>query len=410
MSWTDGTIWWHCYPLGFVGAEREAIDHVEHRLWRLTNWLDYVIELGANGLLLGPVFASRTHGYDTLDHYRIDPRLGDSADFAELVGQAKRRGIRVLLDGVFNHVSHEHEIVRRALDGGPQSEAGSWIRWVGEYPRGFEGNLDLVELNLDHPAVQDYVVDVMNHWLDLGIDGWRLDAAYAPGPDAWRPIVARVRAAHADAWILGEVIHGDYPDFVARSGVDSLTEYELWKAVWSSLNDRNFHELAWTLGRHAQFAGRFRPLNFIGNHDTTRIATKLTDPRDLPLAHALLLLLPGVPSIYAGDEQGFTGEKTDGPGGDDAVRPAFPEDPSGLAEFGRQTYELERRLIHLRRTHPWLAWAGMSVGAVTSDAIAIDLDGGAQRLTLGLNAADEPVDLPGVNGPLRVGPHAWVLG
>lgn len=409
MDWADSTIWWHCYPLGFVDAERETIEGVEHRLWRLTNWLDYVIELGANGLLLAPVFASRTHGYDTLDHYRIDPRLGDEADFGELVWKARERGVRVLLDGVFNHVCAEHDIVRRALDGGPGSEAGSWIRWVGEYPRGFEGNLDLVELNLDTPAVQDYVVDVMTHWLDRGADGWRLDAAYAAGPDAWRPIVERVRRTHPDAWILAEVIHGDYAEFVARSGVDSLTEYELWKAIWSSLNDQNFHELAWTLTRHAQFASRFRPLNFVGNHDTTRIATKLTDPANLPLAHALLMLLPGAPSIYAGDEQGFTGEKTDGPRGDDAVRPPFPVDPAGLAPFGRPTFELHQRLIHLRRSHPWLAWAGLSVGTVTDRAIAISLNGGAQRLSLGLNGGDEPVELPGTNGPLHVEAHGWVL-
>jgi glycosidase len=409
MNWPDSVIWWHCYPLRFVDAEREAIDHVEHRLWRISNWLDYLVGLGANGLLLAPVFASATHGYDTLDHYRIDPRLGDGDDFAELVWKAKERGIRLLLDGVFNHVSRDHEIVRRALAGGPASEAGGWIRWVGEYPRGFEGNLDLIELNLANPAVQDYVVDVMNHWLDRGADGWRLDAAYAAGADAWRPILERVSTAHPDAWILAEVIHGDYADFVARSGVDSVTEYELWKSVWSSLNDHNPHELAWTLTRHAQFASRFRPLNFVGNHDTSRIATKLTDPRNLPLASALLLLLPGIPAIYAGDEQGFTGEKTDGPTGDDAVRPPFPIDPHGLAPFGRPTYELYQRLIHLRRTHPWLAWAGLSVGTVSGDAIAINLDGGTERLTLGLNLAEEGVVLPGLNGPLRVQPHGWAL-
>lgn len=409
MRWTDTAIWWHCYPLRFVDAEREAIDHVEHRLWRLTNWVDYVVELGANGLLLAPVLSSATHGYDTLDHYRIDPRLGDEDDFADLVSRAKERGVRLLLDGVFNHVSHEHEIVRRALADGPSSEAGAWIRWVGEYPRGFEGNLDLVELNLANPAVQAYVADVMGHWLDRGVDGWRLDAAYSAGAEAWRPIVEKVSAAHPDAWILAEVIHGDYADFAAGSGVQSVTQYELWKSVWSTLNDRNPHELAWTLSRHAQFASRFRPLNFVGNHDTTRIATKVADPRDLPLAYALLMLLPGVPAIYAGDEQGFTGEKTDGPTGDDAVRPPFPVNPAGLAPFGKPTYELHQRLIHVRRTHPWLAWAGLSVGKVTDQAIAINLNGGAERLTLGLNLGEAPVELPGLNGPVRVQPHSWAL-
>lgn len=409
-DWTDSMIWWHCYPLRFVDAEPTAIDHLEHRVGRLANWLDYVVQLGANGVLLAPVFASRTHGYDTLDHFRLDPRLGDEADFAALVGEARRRGVRILLDGVFNHVSDQHDIVRRARAGGPGSDAGAWIRWVGEYPRGFEGNLDLVELNLAHPPVQDYVVAVMTHWLDRGADGWRLDAAYAPGPDAWAPIIERVRAAHPDCWILAEVIHGDYGDFAARSRVDSITQYELWKAIWSSLNDHNLHELAWTLKRHAGFAEAFRPLVFVGNHDTTRIATKLTDLRHLPLATALLLLLPGVPAVYAGDEQGFTGEKTDGPDGDDAVRPPFPEYPSGLAPFGAATLGVHQHLIHLRRTHPWLASASLTVRQVTNDTIAVDLVGDADGLTLGLNLTDAPVELPGVHGTLEVGAHDWALG
>lgn len=410
MGWADTVIWWHCYPLGFVDAERAAIDHTEHRLGRIANWLDYVVELGANGLLMAPVFASASHGYDTLDHFRIDPRLGDDADFDDLVARARERGVRVLLDGVFNHVGAGHEIVRRALAGGPASADGAWIRWVGDYPRGFEGNLDLVELDLAHPPVQDYVVSVMTHWLDRGVDGWRLDAAYAPGADAWRPIVDRVRAAHPDAWLLAEVIHGDYADFVARSGVDSVTQYELWKATWSSLNDHNLHELAWTLGRHAAFGASFRPLTFISNHDVTRIATKLTDPRALPLATALLLLLPGVPSIYAGDEQGFTGEKTDGPRGDDAVRPPFPADPSGLAPFGRDVHELYQRLVALRRNHPWLVSAEPTVRVVTNDTMTIELAGGDQRLTLALNLSEAPVELPGTHGPLGVGPFGWALG
>ena len=409
-GWADSVIWWHCYPLRFVDAERVAIDHVEHRMGRLSSWLDYVIGLGANGMLLAPVFASRTHGYDTLDHFRIDPRLGDDQDFGDLVTRARERGIRLLLDGVFNHVSDEHEIVRRAREGGPGSEAGAWIRWVGDYPRGFEGNLDLVELDLAHPPVQDYVAQVMSHWLDRGVDGWRLDAAYAQGPDVWRPIVERVRAAHPDAWILAEVIHGDYIDFVTRSGVDSLTQYELWKAVWSSLNDHNLHELAWTLQRHATFAESFRPLVFVGNHDTTRIATQLRDPRHLDLAAALLLLLPGVPAIYAGDEQGFTGEKTDGPAGDDAVRPPFPADPSGLAGFGRDTFGSYQHLIHLRRTHPWLSVAALTVRSVTNETIAIDLVGDADRLTLALNLTDAPAELGGVHGALGVDAHGWTLG
>ncbi|HVD65219.1 MAG TPA: alpha-amylase family glycosyl hydrolase, partial [Lapillicoccus sp.] len=190
MDWVASAIWWHCFPLRFVSAE-DRLDELrgegpQHRLPWLTSWLDYLIELGCNGLLLGPVFAATSHGYDTLDYFRIDSRLGDDADFDDLVEAAHGRGIRICLDGVFNHVSRDHPIVQRALAAGPASEDGRWLRWQEQYPLCFEGNLDLVDLNLDEPVVEDYIVDVMTHWLGRGADGWRLDAAFAPGAAAWR--------------------------------------------------------------------------------------------------------------------------------------------------------------------------------------------------------------------------------
>lgn len=408
-GWADSVIWWHCYPLGFVGAERRRIDRVEHRLGRLVNWLDYLIELGANGLLLAPVFDSTSHGYDTLDHYRIDARLGDDADFDALVAEARARGIRILLDGVFNHVGAGHDIVTRAVASGPGSADGEWIRWVENYPRGFEGNLDLVELNLANPAVQDYVVDVMRHWLDRGVDGWRLDAAYAPGADAWAPIVARVKQSHPGAWLLAEVIHGDYAAFRAASGVDSVTQYEMWKAVWSSLLDRNPHELAWSLKRHAAYSADFRPQTFLGNHDVTRIATRLPDPARLRLATVLLAVLPGVPSVYAGDEQGFTGEKTESSTGDDAVRPPFPDDPSDLAGFGRPIFEHYQQVLGLRRRHPWLVSAQLTVAEVTQEGLAIELSGDGGRLGLALNFSDAPTLLHLWGGEVRLDPSAYAV-
>ncbi len=410
MSWSENAIFWHVYPLGFVGAEATATPDLAHRLPQLINWYDHLLSLGANGLLLAPIFASESHGYDTVDHYRIDPRLGDEQDFAELVNQAKARGIRVVLDGVFNHLGHTHPIVERALAGGPNSSDGQWIRWSGEYPYGFEGNTNLIELNLANPAVADYVADVMIHWLDRGIDGWRLDAAYAAGPDAWRPIVDKVKSAHPDAWLLGEVLHGDYADFVARSGVDSLTQYELWKATWSSINDGNFFELAWALERHQEFCEHFIPNTFVSNHDVTRIASQLTNPKTLPMAISLLLLLPGIPSIYAGDERGFTGVKTAGHYGDDAVRPPFPQTPDGLLPFGMDIFELYQRLVSIRRQHPWLTRAKVTVGVLKNETMTIELSSGDQKLTLALNNTDEAVTLPGTYQKLGVAPRGWALG
>jgi cyclomaltodextrinase / maltogenic alpha-amylase / neopullulanase len=408
MDWVASAIWWHCFPLRFVGAEDRLNelrgDGPQHRLPQLTSWLDYVIELGCNGLLLGPIFAATSHGYDTLDYFRIDPRLGDDADFDRLVNAAHDRGIRICLDGVFNHVSRDHPIVQSALAAGPGSEEGRWLRWQGELPLCFEGNLDLVDLNLADPVVEDYVVDVMAHWLERGVDGWRLDAAFTPGAAAWRPIVERVKARHPEAWLVGEVLQGDYVEFVARSGVDSVTQYELWKAIWSSLNDRNLYELDWALQRHATFCQEFRPQTFLGNHDVTRIATRLQDPRHLPLAVALLMTLPGVPTVYAGDEQAFTGEKRDEPHGDDAVRPPFPPDPSGLSPLGRGTHETYASLVALRRRHPWLVDAAISTSELSNTTLAIHLSGGSgEQLTLALNVSDEERTVGGTVVP----PHGF---
>lgn len=421
MNWRDSVIWWHVYPLGFTGAEQrlaDAAEHPVHRLEQVRHWLDYATSLGANGLLLGPVFRSASHGYDTLDHFQVDPRLGDVDDLTRLIGDCVSHGTRIVLDGVFNHVCRDHAIVTQALADGPDSPAGRWIRWVDGHPRAFEGHERLIELNVEHPEVIDYLVTVATHWLDLGIDGWRLDAAYAAGPDAWRPIIDAVRAHRPDTWFVGEVIHGDYADFVTRSGVDTLTQYELWKGIWSSIQDTNFFELAHALNRHQEMLQTFVPYTFLGNHDTTRIASQISDERHLPHAYALLALLPGIPAIYSGDEHGFTGEKFEGEHGDDAVRPAFPASPDQLLPFGAATFELHQRLLGLRRRHPWLTRASVSTRDLHNASVVVELRSpdGPERLDLALNLADAPLPLPA--GEVLTGsdtssgsvpPHGWTV-
>src|SRR5437764_91464 len=170
----------------------------------------------------------------------------------------------------------------------------------------------------------------MNYWLDRGAAGWRLDAAYAVPASFWAKVLPVVRDAHPDTWFLGEMIHGDYAAYAADSGLDSITQYELWKAIWSSLNDPNFFELAWTLDRHNQILDAVMPQTFTGNHDVTRLASRLTDERHIGHALAILLTVGGIPSIYYGDEQAFRGVKQERAGGDDEIRPAFPASPADL--------------------------------------------------------------------------------
>lgn len=361
-GWANKAIWWQVYPLGFSGAPiRDADPHQAPRLRRLLGWLDYAAEMGVSGLLLGPIFASQSHGYDTVDHFRIDPRLGSDEDFDALVSACRERGLRILLDGVFSHVGVEHPALSRVLAEGPWSpEAGlfdiDWNAPGGPAPRVFEGHSSLVRLNHGSEQTVDYTVAAMEHWLARGIDGWRLDAAYSVGPDFWARVLPRVRAHFPAAWILGEVIHGDYSQFVSASGVDSVTQYELWKAIWSSVTDRNMFELDWSLTRHNSFLAHFTPQTFIGNHDVTRIASTL-GPDGALAAAAILLTVGGIPSIYYGDEQGFVGIKEQRLGGDDDVRPAFPDTPRELADWGQDIFRAYQELIALRRRTPWLVTA-----------------------------------------------------
>jgi glycosidase len=437
-SWAEHAILWQVYPLGFTGAERAALppgEPARHRLRHLEAWLDYAIELGCNGLLLGPIFAAETHGYDTTDHFRIDSRLGDEGDFDALVKAAGQRGVRLVLDGVFNHVGRGFTAFKAAEAGGPGTPAARWFKRTedGSDYAVFEGHGQLVELDHDEPAVLSYVIEVMTHWLGRGAGGWRLDAAYAVPPSFWAKVVPAVREAFPGAWFLGEMIHGDYAAYAAEASLDSVTQYEVWKAIWSSLNDRNFYELDHALGRHNAFLDSFDdgglPQTFVGNHDVTRLATVLNDDRHFAHALAVLCCVGGVPSVYYGDEQGFRGLKEQRAGGDDEIRPAFPATPSGLPADGWRYYRLHQRLIGFRRRHPWLVRARTAAEHLGAPALALRLrgDGEDEQALLLLNVGDTeyrfPVDASGLSlaetaeagagaataDPLLVPPHSWAI-
>jgi glycosidase len=396
-------MWWQIYPLGFTGAAVRPGDDSErtlaHRLGRIEQWLDRLINLGLNGLQLGPVFASETHGYDTVDHFRIDPRLGDEADFDRLIAAAHGRGIRVLLDGVFNHVGRGHPAFRRAAAEGPDSpDAGLFkIDWTGWRPDSpivaatFEGHEALVGLDHDSPAVEDLVVDAMVHWLERGADGWRLDAAYAVPPAFWARVLPRVRERFPAAWFSGEVIHGDYADIVRTSTLDSVTQYELWHGIWHGIADRNLFELKHAIGRHNDLLATFVPSTFVGNHDVTRIASAV-GVDFVPHAVAVLFTVAGVPSIYAGDEYGATGVKEERLGGDDAVRTEFSDaPPEQLDASAERVLAAYRELIRIRRLHPWLNRARTDVVAVANRSIVLRTAAGEGALVVALNLDDRNV-------------------
>lgn len=422
-AWPEHVLWWHVYPLGFVGASiRDGVDpdaDPVHRLDRLEPWLDHVIALGLNGLLLGPIFAAETHGYDTVDHFRIDPRLGDEEDVARLVAAARERGIRILLDGVFNHVGRRHPAFQNLTEEGPRLFRGRWVdgRFEADV---FEGHDALVALDHSSPAVVDLVVEVMCHWLERGIDGWRLDAAYAVPSSFWAEVLPRVRDRFPEAWFLGEVIHGEAAEIVHASTMDSLTQYELWQGIWHGVADRNLFELSHAIERHDALLTTFVPQTFVGNHDVTRISSAIG--ADLvPHALAVLFTVAGTPSVYAGDEFGWTGIKEERLGGDDAVRPEFPASPIDV-EPDQRILRAHQALIALRRRKPWLWRAHTDVIEVANTSLALRTAVGDDAVVVALNVGDEAVSLPIAdgrviaagegalaNGRIALGPRGWAV-
>lgn len=390
-AWTDKVCWYAVYPLGMVGAPIHEPHPAEpvHRLGRLEAWLDHVVELGCTGLLLGPIFSSLTHGYDTLDYFEIDPRLGDDADFDHLIRACHDRGLRVLLDGVFNHVSARHPALLEAL-ASPDAATSGWFHidysTIPAVRLNFEGSDDLVRLNHENPGVATLVGDVMTHWLARGIDGWRLDAAYAVPAAFWARVLERVRAEYPDVLFIGEVIHADLSE-VEASTLESITAYELWKATWSAIAQPNMYELDWTLGRHDALLDLVRPLTFLGNHDVTRITDQVSAPGAV-LAIVVLCTVGGMPSIYYGDEGGTLGRKHERAGGDDEIRLEMPATPEEWLPPDPWLVDQHRTLLGFRRDHPWLVDARHETVEVDHGRLVYRVFAGAEWLHVTLDASD----------------------
>lgn len=430
-DWTEHVVWWHVYPLGFVGADTTGADRSPApRLLDLVPWLDHLLALGANGLALGPVFASSTHGYDTIDWFTVDPRLGTEADLVTLIEAAHAKGVKVMLDGVFNHVGPEFPALVEARRD-PDSREASLFRREADGSLGtFEGHGGLIALDHSSPEVARTVTDVLIHWADRGADAWRLDAAYSVPSEFWATVLPPLRERHPDVYVVGEVLHGDYAAAVRDGGLDSVTQYELWQGVWHALAEVNLFELEWALQRHDGFLDDFVPLTFVGNHDVTRIASQIDDERHHDHAIVLLLTLGGTPSVYYGDEFGLRAVKEARVGGDDAVRPAFPSTPAeapgaGMPDALPEVLALHQELIGVRRRHPWLHTARSRTVSVANESLVLEVRGASpdQALVVALNLGDDELRVAdpapgewltgrdaGLDGDvLSVGPHGWAV-
>ena len=333
--WAYETVFYQIYPLGFCGAPFENDGILTHRLRKIEEWIPHMKKLGIGGIYLSPVFESDTHGYNTRDYKKVDCRLGDNEDLKHLVKLLHENGIRVLLDGVFNHVGRGffgfQDVLKKrehspylswfhiALDGNSCYNDGLWYE-------GWEGNYDLVKLNLHNPAVVDYLIACVKYWIDeFDIDGLRLDVAYCLTDEFVYRLRNECDRFKQDFFLVGEMLHGDYNQKMREGMLHSVTNYECYKGLHSSFNSMNLFEINhsllrqfgpenWTLyrGKHLW--------NFVDNHDVTRVASILNNPRHLPLIYGLMFGMPGIPCIYYGSEWGTKADKTQG---DPALRASF---------------------------------------------------------------------------------------
>ncbi len=337
MAWYDEAVFYHIYPLGLTGAPKtNSYGEPEHRLNTLIPWIGHIREIGCSALYIGPLFESVGHGYETTDYKKLDSRLGTNADLTAFVEECHRQGVRVILDGVFNHTGRDFfafQDIRKNREASPYKDWYCHVNFWGnnEYNDGFSydnwGGYDLLaKLNQNNPEVRDYICDVIRFWArEFKIDGIRLDAADVLDFGYMQALRQTANEIGPDFWLMGEVIHGDYTRWVNGGTLHSVTNYHLHKALYSGHNDHNYFEIAHTVKRLYGMGGN-RPeglklYNFVDNHDVERIYTKLNNKAHFTPVHILLYTLPGVPSVYYGSEFGIEGKKERY--SDDSLRPAL---------------------------------------------------------------------------------------
>ncbi len=402
--WSQDAIFYHLYPLGLCAAPRQNdfTSAPQPRLERLLPWLDQAVSLGADALYLGPVMEANAHGYDTADYFNLDRRLGDNQTMAWLAAEVRARGLRLVLEGVFHHVGRAFWAFRDVLAKGRDSRFRDWFHldFAGDSAHGdgfayesWAGCQDLVKLNLGNPEVRSHLFEAVASWLrDYRMDGLRLDAADKIDMGFLRELSGYCRSLRPDFWLLGEVLHGDYRLWRDQGGLDSVTNYQCYKGIYSSHNDGNFFEIAHSLRRQFDEFGLYRDLplyNFVDNHDVNRLASRLHEQAHQYPAYCLLFTMPGIPSIYYGGEFGLRGEKA--PDHDWDLRPSL--DLGQLRERSPQPQlrSVIEKLARLRRELPALRRGGYQQLAVGSRHLVFSRTWEGQRVVVAVSAEPNPI-------------------
>ena len=390
--WAYENVFYQIYPLGFCGAPFENDGVLEHRILKVNDWIPHIEKLGANAIYFSPVFESDTHGYNTRDYTKIDTRLGTNEDFRSVCKNLHKAGIKVVLDGVFNHVGRGFWAFQDVLEKRWDSPYKDWFHISfdgnsnyndGLWYEGWEGNYDLVKLNLRNEDVIQHIFSCIKGWVEeFDIDGLRLDVAYCLDHDFLKRLRSFCDGLKPDFFLVGETLHGDYNQWMNDSMLHSVTNYECYKGLYSSFNCANMHEISYSLNRQfgyenwCIYRGKHL-LSFVDNHDVSRIATILEDKQQLPVIYGLLFGMPGVPSIYYGSEWGIEGKKQ---GRDEEIRPRLEKPEWNKLSDAIAAY------AKAHHTHPALYNGGYANLLVRDKQLIFERSCDEERVIVAINA------------------------
>ena len=403
-------VFYHIYPLGMCGcpARNDFSCSAGDAFGRLEGELGRIASLGVNALYIGPVFESTAHGYDTVDYFHVDRRLGNNESFAHFCDECHKRNISVVLDAVFNHTGRDFFAFKDVQRNSWNSAYKDWYKNLNFSSRscygdcfdyeGWAGCKDLVTLSVDNPQVREHLFAAVDSWIkNFNIDGLRLDAADKLSKDFLDALSAHCKAIRNDFWLMGEVVYGDYNDWTRTGRLDSVTNYQLYKALWSSLNDKNMYELSYNLNREYGEGGMYNSAllyNFLDNHDVNRIASTVGSVQNLYLVYALLFCVPGIPSIYYGSEWALRGKRDDR--GDSQLRPPVAPFASSLPEFARPAQgtadlmEEISRFAKVRREHPALQKGSYHQLHITNETFAFSRRYQNEEIVVVVNCDTKP--------------------
>lgn len=449
-AWVRDAVFYQIFPDRFAKSERvPKASHLERwdtpptthgykggDLLGVVDKLDYLQDLGVTALYFNPIFQSASnHRYHTHDYTQVDPMLGGNAALRELLDAAHARGMKVVLDGVFNHASRGFFQFHDILENGPQSAYLDWfhIRSFPLYAYHDHGNLGysawwnlpaLPKFNTDTAAVREFLWNVGTFWLEFGIDGWRLDVPNEIGDDAfWQEFRRRCREVNSECYIVGEIwddasrwLQGDQFDAVMNypftravfgfTAARTLEHSEIRRCGYQSIEPLDAPAFARELERlltHQRPEVTEVQLNLLGSHDTPRALTILGgDVAAFRLSLLLLLSFPGAPCLYYGDELGLSGRH------DPECRQAMPWDyPNG---WNQSLHRYLKGLIALRRDHPALRSASLKILHAGEGVVTFLREGEGERIVCVLSVADEPRPLALTLGGERLEPLLGDLG